>query len=349
MARGLIEIFKYMLPIFVLVDTALTLYASLHAPFPLLVPLGSPTAYINIYIHVPMAWASYMLFTGALISAILFLWRGIEKYDRLVYGFAFIGIIYAIATTFSGSAWASESWGSPWNWDPRETGIVLLLLAYSVYFAIRSSIPDPDRASRLSAVYAIAAYSTVPLSFLAPSIAGGLHPTPKATAGLFSHSEVVAIFTAKLLLASVIAIGLAVLASNKANLGKLLDRKGKTLYAVTGLASIIVAIAALVILVLPYIEGNVDRVLAANISNGLITSVSLSSGKSLVFKHPVKSPISPAVIEVEGKPMPTIVGHIVQITNSGIKIVIHWSVAVNVLLYLSVVGLLMLLIARWAK
>ena len=334
----------------ILVDALLTIYAALYAPFPLRVPLGSPTAYLNIYIHVPMAWSSYLLFTGALVSAILFIWRGHEKYDKLVYGFALTGIIYAIVTTASGSMWASESWGSPWNWDPRETGIVMLLLAYIVYFAIRSSIPDPDRASKLSAVYAIAAYATVPLSFLAPSLVGGLHPTPRATSPFFSQPGVLPVFLSKIILASIVGVAFSYLVSKlRSREAGVAELERKILLA-SGAIVIILGVVASALLLSPY-SSNPARVVNAVIDeNGLIKSVYLSTGENIVFKKPITSPINPPLIREGNKTLPTLLGHIVVVKdNKSLEVVIHWSVAGNLLLYSLMIGLLSISIASRLK
>ncbi len=167
-----------LLAAFMLIDAILTAYAVLNAPFPSAVPLGSPMAYLNLYVHVPIAWVTYTLFTLALIFAILYLKTRNPKFDKLVVYSVYLGLIYAAITLITGSLWAAESWGSAWNWDPRETGVLLLFVAYLAYVALRSSIKDEEKKPVITAVYAIAAYSMVPISFAAPIIAGySLHPS----------------------------------------------------------------------------------------------------------------------------------------------------------------------------
>jgi heme exporter protein C len=69
------------------------------------------------------------------------------------------------------------TWGSFWNWDPRETSIVILLMIYGAYFALRSAVPDPEKKRVFAAVYAILAFVTVPfLVFVVPRITASLHP-----------------------------------------------------------------------------------------------------------------------------------------------------------------------------
>jgi heme exporter protein C len=68
-------------------------------------------------------------------------------------------------------------WNSYWNWDPRETSIVLLLLVYGAYLGLRGALEDPERRATLSAAYALVAVVTVPfLVFAVPRMYASLHP-----------------------------------------------------------------------------------------------------------------------------------------------------------------------------
>ncbi|MGE5436125.1 MAG: hypothetical protein ACM3O3_02760, partial [Syntrophothermus sp.] len=57
------------------------------------------------------------------------------------------------------------------------TSIFALLLIYGAWFALRSSIENPDKKATLAAVYSIIAFFTVPFFiFIMPRIMTGLHP-----------------------------------------------------------------------------------------------------------------------------------------------------------------------------
>ena len=90
-----------------------------------------------------------------------------------------LGLLFSILATVSGSMWAHITWGDYWNWDPRETSILVLLLIYLAYFVLRSSVEQVEKRAALSAVYAIAAFAMVPiLVFVIPRIYESLHPDP---------------------------------------------------------------------------------------------------------------------------------------------------------------------------
>jgi heme exporter protein C len=86
--------------------------------------------------------------------------------------------LFSILATVSGSIFAKLVWGSFWNWDPRETSILILLLIYGAYFALRSAIDDSERRQQLAAVYALFAFVTAPLlTFVVPRLyENSLHP-----------------------------------------------------------------------------------------------------------------------------------------------------------------------------
>lgn len=334
--RGFARLAAPLLALLALVDAGLVIYAVYHAPYPLRVSLGSPTAYLNIYIHIPMAWGSYLLYTLAFASAILYLTRGKEKLDAYVRAFVLTGSLYAVFTLVSGMAWASESWGAAWSWDPRETGVLLLLLAYILYFVLRSSIPDPDRASRLSAVYAVAAYSMVPISFLAPRVAASsLHPTVENFRDFMQQPAVLRVFIARVLMASVIAVLLSYTLAERLR-GEEIPFTRSLRYVGAGLVMLGMVIGFIV--ASPYLAGGVERVLGARLVNGSVVALNLSGSGYVKLAKPLHVQV------VDGKP--SIIGHIVRLNGGSVEIVIHWSVALNAAMYMVLLGLLMLYISR---
>lgn len=127
--------------------------------------------------HVPCAWVAVLAYLLAMFYSIKYLKTKNPENDFLASNSAYLGSIFAILATVTGMIWAKFTWGTFWNWDPRQTTIFVLLLIYFAYFALRQSIENPELRSRLSAVYAIIAFATVPLLvFILPRILEGNHP-----------------------------------------------------------------------------------------------------------------------------------------------------------------------------
>lgn len=134
------------------------------------------TARIIIY-HVPAAWVAVVAFLMSMVNAVGYLRKGDLQLDRQAQVNAELGTVFCILATITGAIWSHAAWGIYWNWDPRQTSIAVLLMIYAAYFVLRSAVPDSDRRARLSAVYAILAFITVPfLVFIIPRIYYSLHP-----------------------------------------------------------------------------------------------------------------------------------------------------------------------------
>jgi len=130
------------------------------------------------FFHVPMAWVAVLAFLFAFVFSILYLRKRDLAYDVKAKVASRLGLLFAILATISGSIFAKLSWGSFWNWDPRETSVFILILIYGAYFALRSAVEPEERKASLSSVYAILAFLTVPfLVFVVPRVYRSLHPT----------------------------------------------------------------------------------------------------------------------------------------------------------------------------
>jgi len=127
--------------------------------------------------HVPVAWISVLAYLLSMIYAIMYLRTRNLDNDLKAASAAEIGTLFTILATVTGMIWAKLNWGSFWNWDPRETSIFILLLIYGAYFALRAAIDNEELKAKLSSVYSIIAFVTVPfLIFVLPRLLDGLHP-----------------------------------------------------------------------------------------------------------------------------------------------------------------------------
>ncbi len=130
-----------------------------------------------IFFHVPTAWLASIAFLMAMIYGVKYLVKGNLDNDAKSNAALQLGFVFAVLATVTGSIWAKFTWGAFWHWDPRETSIFILLLIYGSLFALRSAIENEDKRAKLSAVYSIIAFLTVPFFiFIMPRIMTGLHP-----------------------------------------------------------------------------------------------------------------------------------------------------------------------------
>ena len=167
----------YKLLYFLLIlDIATVIYSIIAGRYPSFLPSGGdPTSYLILYIHVPISWNMYVAFTISLIASLLYIVKENIKYDAIAMASIVIGVVYGVGSITTGMAWANEVWGAPWSWDPRETATLVLFLAYVGYIALRGSISDIDRARMFSAAYAVAAFVTLPISYISALFFRSLH------------------------------------------------------------------------------------------------------------------------------------------------------------------------------
>jgi heme exporter protein C len=130
-----------------------------------------------LFFHVPQAWVATLSFLLSMIGSAYFLAKRRPEADHLALAAAELGFVFCVLATVTGSIFAKVTWGSYWNWDPRETSIVILLMIYGAYFALRSAVDDTEKKRVFAAAYAILAFVTVPfLVFIVPRITTSLHP-----------------------------------------------------------------------------------------------------------------------------------------------------------------------------
>jgi heme exporter protein C len=132
-----------------------------------------------LFFHVPMAWASFVGFIGAAVWSLRYLMSRDLRHDRSAEVAIQLGVLFGVLATITGAIWARIMWGAYWNWDPRQTSILISLLFYGAYLALRGAIDDPEKRARLSAAYALLGMVVTPFLFwIVPRITFSLHPQP---------------------------------------------------------------------------------------------------------------------------------------------------------------------------
>jgi heme exporter protein C len=120
-------------------------------------------AFRIIYVHVPSASLSLMIYTVMAVAAgIGMIWR-MKLAHAVAASCAPIGAWFTVATLVTGSIYGRPMWGTWWEWDPRLTSELILLFLYLGYMALRASFDDTQRADRASAILAIVGVVNVPI------------------------------------------------------------------------------------------------------------------------------------------------------------------------------------------
>jgi len=129
------------------------------------------------YFHVASAWVGFFAFFVTFGASIGYLWRGKRRWDILALSSTEVGLTFITMTVVTGALWARPVWGTYWVWEPRLTISAVQLLIYVSYVMLRSSTESPEQKARFAAVYGIAAFVTVPLSWFAIRWWRTIHPS----------------------------------------------------------------------------------------------------------------------------------------------------------------------------
>ncbi len=116
-----------------------------------------------MYIHVPSAWLAMMGYMLIAISALgVLIWRH-PLADVAAKAAAPIGAAFTFLALLTGSLWGKPMWGTYWQWDARLTSMLVLLFLYFGLMALRGAIDDASRASRVTAILALAGAVNIPI------------------------------------------------------------------------------------------------------------------------------------------------------------------------------------------
>lgn len=151
-------------------------------------------SYRIFFFHTPAAIISFLGFTFTLIFSILYLAKRNVVYDYVSSSSAKLGLVFITSALFMGSIWSKLAWGAYWNWDPRQTTVLILWFVYAAYFALRSAIEEFEAKARSSAILAIFGYVAVPLSYLSTRIWYSLHPVVIRTSGIQLEPNMIQVF-----------------------------------------------------------------------------------------------------------------------------------------------------------
>ena len=116
-----------------------------------------------LYVHVPTAYMSMMVYTTMAVSAAVgLIWR-IKVAHAVAASCAPMGASFTFCALATGSLWGAPMWGTYWEWDPRLTSELILLFLYLGYMGLRAAMEDVQRADRASAVLAIVGVVNLPI------------------------------------------------------------------------------------------------------------------------------------------------------------------------------------------
>jgi heme exporter protein C len=122
-------------------------------------------AYRIIFIHVPAAWLSMVMYLALAAWAALGWGLNARLASMFARAIAPTGAMFTFLALWTGSLWGRPTWGTWWVWDARLTSELVLLFLYLGYIALTGAIDDTRRADRAGALLAIVGSVNVPIIY----------------------------------------------------------------------------------------------------------------------------------------------------------------------------------------
>ena len=116
-----------------------------------------------MYIHVPAAWLSLMIYSLLAFSCVLWFILRNPLLSLIGQSLAPIGATFTLIALITGSIWGKPTWGTWWAWDARLTSMLILFFLYLAYILLWKSVSNKDTASKIAAALGIIGFINIPI------------------------------------------------------------------------------------------------------------------------------------------------------------------------------------------
>lgn len=120
-------------------------------------------AYRIIFVHVPAAWMSLMVYSIMAAMAFCGIVWNFKMSAVLASASAPIGASFTLIALITGGIWGEPMWGTWWVWDARLTSELVLLFLYLGFMALRASFADARVSWRAGAILLLVGFVNVPV------------------------------------------------------------------------------------------------------------------------------------------------------------------------------------------
>ena len=132
-------------------------------------------AYRIIFIHVPAAWMSMVIYLIMATWAGLGLVLNTRLSSMMAQALAPTGAMFTLVALATGAFWGKPTWGTWWEWDARMTSELILLFLYIGYMSLTAAIDDVRRADKAGAILALVGAVNIPIIYFSVKWWNTLH------------------------------------------------------------------------------------------------------------------------------------------------------------------------------
>jgi heme exporter protein C len=131
--------------------------------------------YRIIFIHVPAAWMSMVIYLAMAFWSAIGLGLGTRLSFYMSKALAPTGALFCFLALWTGALWGRPTWGTYWAWDARMTSQLLLLFLYFGHIALTNAIEDARRADKAGAIIALVGAINIPIIYFSVKWWNTLH------------------------------------------------------------------------------------------------------------------------------------------------------------------------------
>jgi heme exporter protein C len=122
-------------------------------------------SYRIIFIHVPAAWMSMVIYLAMAFWAAIGWAFNARMASMLARALAPTGAVFTFIALWTGALWGKPAWGTWWVWDARLTSELILLFLYIGYIALTEAIDDVRRGDKAGALLAVVGAVNIPIIY----------------------------------------------------------------------------------------------------------------------------------------------------------------------------------------
>jgi heme exporter protein C len=132
-------------------------------------------AYRIIFVHVPAAWLSMVLYVAMAFWAAVGWVFNTRVSFLMARALAPSGALFTFLALCTGAFWGRPTWGTWWVWDARLTSELILLFLYLGVMGLQAAIEDPRRGDRAGALLTLVGVVNVPIIYFSVQWWNTLH------------------------------------------------------------------------------------------------------------------------------------------------------------------------------
>ncbi len=155
-------------------------------------------AYRIIFVHVPAAWMSMLIYLAMAGWAAAGLILNTRVSSMMASALAPTGALFTFLALWTGALWGKPTWGAWWVWDARLTSELVLLFLYLGFMALHAAVDEPRRADRAAAILALVGVVNLPIIYFSVTWWNTLHQG--ASVSLTSAPSMASVMLAGMLL-----------------------------------------------------------------------------------------------------------------------------------------------------